>query len=268
MSIRQVGRRLTPKEAETLWRARHEDGDSDARERLIFAYSPLVDYLAARHCRHLPQHYELDDIVSIGLIALIESIKSFRPERGASFEQYAWTRVAGAMIDELRHDDRVTRSTRARGRELEKARNRWISRHGRSPSELDLAAELQVGVAEVRRCQAELARATVVSLNAPVRIGQDDCGELGETVPDGSRRCDPVEMALVADQVERTKEAISRLSERERNVIRLVHVEERTGVETAQILQLHESRVSQILSEIRDKVECSLNRRLQATPTR
>ena len=263
MSIPTAGRRLNAKEAESLWRAWHENGNRDARERLIFAYSPMVDYLANRQCHQLPAHYELDDLVSIGLIALMEAIESFRPDRGASFEQHAWTRVVGAMIDEFRHGDRVTRSARALGREIESTTNRWIARTGVAPSEHELAEELQVSVKELRKRQHELARAAVVSLNTPMRIGHEEVGELGETVPDDSRSSDPLEMTLVHDQVERAREAIENLSERERTVLRLIHVEHRTGAETAQMLGLHESRVSQILSEIRVKVERSMNRHLR-----
>src|SRR5205807_8698316 len=82
--------RLSPSEAEGLWRAWSDRHDSSARDRLIVSYSPMVKYLAARKVRELPSHCELDDLVSCGLVALVEAVDRFDPKKGATFEQYAW----------------------------------------------------------------------------------------------------------------------------------------------------------------------------------
>ena len=93
--------RLTSSEAEGLWRNWKERGDSGSRDRLVLAYAPMVRYIASRKVRELPAQCELDDLASSGLVALMEAIDRFDPAKGASFEQYAWTRVAGALVDEL-----------------------------------------------------------------------------------------------------------------------------------------------------------------------
>jgi RNA polymerase sigma factor FliA len=101
MSIGTIAaqQRLSSPEAEQLW-LRWKDGrDLRSRDRLVLAYAPMVRYIASRKVRELPAHCELDDLASAGLVALMEAIDRFDPARGASFEQYAWTRVAGALVD-------------------------------------------------------------------------------------------------------------------------------------------------------------------------
>ena len=116
--------RLTSSEAEGLWRGWKEQRDSSSRDQLVLAYAPMVRYIASRKIRELPAHCELDDLASSGLVALIEAIDRFDPAKGASFEQYAWTRVAGALVDELRKQDWASRSVRREGRRIERARVR------------------------------------------------------------------------------------------------------------------------------------------------
>ena len=134
--------RLSPPEAEALWRIWRERGDGSSRERLILSYAPMVRYIASRKLRELPGHCELDDLASAGLVALMEAVDRFDPAKGASFEQYAWTRVSGAIVDELRRLDWATRSVRRAGRRIERARSSFYARHGTMPTVEQLAAEL------------------------------------------------------------------------------------------------------------------------------
>ena len=103
-----------------------------ARDRLVLSYAPMVKYLACRKVRELPAHCELDDLVSCGLLALIAAVDRFDPAKGATFEQYAWTRVSGAIMDELRRQDWAPRSLRRNGRAIERAREQWQLRTGRA----------------------------------------------------------------------------------------------------------------------------------------
>ena len=106
------GHRPRPAEAEAMWRAWRERGDVSSRDRLVLAYAPMVRYLASRKVRELPAHFELEDLVSCGLLALVQAVDRFDPVKGATFEQYAWTRVSGAIVDELRRHDWASRSSR------------------------------------------------------------------------------------------------------------------------------------------------------------
>src|SRR5581483_7512381 len=139
---RTIGKqRLAPHEAEALWRAWSTEKDKRARDRLVLSYSPMVRYLAVRKARELPAHCELDDLVSHGLLALIEAVDRFDPRKGASFEQYAWTRVAGAIMDELRRQDWAPRSVRRTARAIERKRDAFYAREGTLPSDEELARE-------------------------------------------------------------------------------------------------------------------------------
>ncbi len=160
-----AGRRLTPAEAEALWRRWHDGRNRRSRDRLVLAYAPMVRYVAGRKARELPSHCELEDLASCGLVALMEAVDRFDPAKGATFEQYAWTRVVGAIADELRRQDWASRSVRRFGRRVDGARDEWIARNGSAPTETDLAGALQMDVSELRKgladvdCEPERARA-------------------------------------------------------------------------------------------------------------
>src|SRR4051794_29695131 len=181
-AIANSAQRLSPREAESLWRAWSVRRDSAARDRLVVSYSPMVKYLAARKVRELPSHCELDDLVSCGLIALIEAVERFDPRKGASFEQYAWTRVAGAIVDELRRQDWASRSVRRMGRKIEHARDGYYAREGTMPNDLELAETLHLSIGELRAGLNEIERADVMSLNAQTRSSEEASLEIGDTI--------------------------------------------------------------------------------------
>ena len=255
------GDRLTAAEAEALWREWTIERDAGARDRLVLAYAPMVRYVASRKVLELPAHCELDDLVSSGLVALVEAVDRFDPRKGATFEQYAWTRVAGAVIDELRRQESLSRSLRRFRRELKAARERLAATSGRAPSERELAGGLGLEVGEYRERLEQLHRADLVSLNAP-SDARDDVGatiELGDTIEAPHGRHEP-ELALLADaRSSALRSAIAELSERERAILAYVHVEHLQGAEIGRRLGVSESRVSQILSSVRAKLRTSLD---------
>jgi RNA polymerase sigma factor FliA len=252
--------RLTSSEAEALWRNWKSRRDSRSRDQLVLAYAPMVRYIASRKVRELPAHCDVDDLASAGLVALMEAIDRFDPNKGASFEQYAWTRVAGALVDELRKQDWASRSVRREGRRIERARDSFFARHGITPTEAQLAAELGTTVDGLRATLDDIDRSDIGSLNAPAR-GADDAAlvEVGETIqaPEGDH--EPESTVLGADRTAAMRAAIARLTERERHVLALVHVQELPGAEIGRMLGVSESRVSQILSGIRSKLKRQLD---------
>jgi RNA polymerase sigma factor FliA len=251
--------RLTSSEAEGLWRNWKERGDSGSRDKLVLAYAPMVRYIASRKVRELPAHCELDDLASSGLVALMEAIDRFDPAKGASFEQYAWTRVAGALVDELRKQDWASRSVRREGRRIERARDSFFARTGTMPTELELASELGATVDELRLSIEDIDRSDVSSLNAPSRGAEDSLPmEVGETIQAPEGEYDPEPSLLGADRNAAVRAGIARLSERERHVLSLVHVQELPGAEIGRMLGVSESRVSQILAGIRRKLKDQL----------
>ena len=247
--------RLSPAEAEGLWRAWSDRRDGTARDRLIVSYSPMVKYLAARKVRELPSHCELDDLVSCGLVALVEAVDRFDPKKGATFEQYAWTRVSGAIMDELRRQDWAPRSLRRSGRAIDRARERWQSENGRLPSDAELARELDISLSDLVSQLEGLNRADLVSLNTPARGVEDSMlVEVGDTIVAQSLEHDPEAAALAGERSAHLERAVAALSEREQKILALVHVHELQGAEIGRILGVSESRVSQILAGIRRKL--------------
>src|SRR3954462_1304350 len=146
VSVSSGAQRLGAREAEALWRAWMVKKDSRARDRLVVSYSPMVRYLATKKLRELPSHWELDDLVSCGLMALVESVDRFDPVKGATFEQYAWTRVSGAIMDELRRQDWAPRSLRQFERDLNRTEKKLAGSDGSKPAEQEVAETLGVGV--------------------------------------------------------------------------------------------------------------------------
>lgn len=254
-----TARRLTASEAETLWRSWKTRGDSQARDRLILAYSPMVKYLASKKVRELPTHCELDDLVSCGLVAIVEAVERFDPVKGATFEQYAWMRVTGAIVDELRRLDRVSRSSRALSRSIERTQDAWFARSGTQPSEEELAGELKIEVHELRDTLGELDRSHVVSLNTPTSRGQEQQTEIGETIAAPMGHHDPERALLAGERSDKFRAAMGTLSDRERTVLGLVHVHHVQGAEVGRMLGVTESRVSQILSSARRKLREELS---------
>ena len=251
--------RLTSSEAEWLWRNWKEHRDSRSRDQLVLSYAPMVRYIASRKVRELPAHCDLDDLASSGLVALMEAIDRFDPAKGASFEQYAWTRVAGALVDELRKQDWASRSVRREGRRIERARDAFFARFGAMPTEAELAAELDTTVDGLRTSLEDIDRSDVASLNAPARGAEDSLPvEVGDTVQSPHSETDPESTLLGGDRNSAMRSAIARLSERERHILALVHVQELPGAEIGRMLGVSESRVSQILAGIRKKLKDQL----------
>src|SRR5690348_6593031 len=135
-------RRVSAEDALALWREYKATGNLRLRDRLIMTYAPLVKYIVYKKIRELPARCEVEDFISCGLEALINSIDRYDPEKGATLEQFAWTRIHGAVLDELRRQDWAPRSLRRWERDIAKARESFIAIHNRRPSREELADAL------------------------------------------------------------------------------------------------------------------------------
>ena len=244
--------------AEALWRKWHERGDVAARDRLVLSFAPLVKYLACRKVRVLPAHCEVDDLISCGLLALRRAVDQWDPAKGANFETYAWMRVSGAILDELRRLDWAPRSLRRFGRTIENTRHDWQCRYGRSPSDEELSDELEISIGELRDQLDRLSRADLLSLNTPTSLCEE--AEVGDTLVAPASDHDPEFAVLVGERSSVLKEAIALLSQREQEILTLLYVHRLQGGEVGRILGISESRVSQIMKDVRYK----LKRRLES----
>ncbi len=252
-------RRLSPNEAEALWRSWKTAKDIKARDRLVMSYAPMVRYLASRKARVIPSHYDLDDLISCGLMALMAAVDRFDPVKGATFEQFAWTRVGGAIVDELRRLDWAPRSVRRLERETNEARDAYQLREGRAPSEHELAATLEIPIDDLRTRLSELERADIVSLSAKVHTAESSPAEIGETIEAPLDNGDPETSLLAGERSDILKRAIAQLPEREREVLTLVHVHLIGGAEIGRMYGVSESRVSQILASARERLRLAID---------
>src|ERR1700704_1496300 len=147
-------------ELQELWRRFKSSGDERARERLVVAYSPLVNYVAGRMSSGLPAHVEEADLISYGLVGLISAIQRFELEREIKFETYAITRIKGAIIDELRSLDWVPRSVRARARAIERANTKLEHKLQRAPTDEEMAKELEMTVGDFQDALLQISNST------------------------------------------------------------------------------------------------------------
>jgi len=235
---------VKPIELRELWKRYKRDGDPRVRERLVVAYSPLVKYVAGRTAAGLPPHVEEADLISYGLVGLISAIERFDLSRDIKFETYAIMRIKGAIIDELRSMDWVPRSVRARARELERANAKLENSLQRTPTDAELAAELGIGLDDLRDFYGQLQLTSVVALEDLVAAGKDS-GSLVDTLPDDDA-VDPVAVLVDQDNRRQLAQAIAQLTERDKIVVSLYYFESLTLAEIGKVLGVTESRVSQL----------------------
>jgi RNA polymerase sigma factor for flagellar operon FliA len=254
----QREKRTSTEETLALWKEYKATGDTRLRDRLVLTLAPMVKYIVFRKVREIPARCEVEDFISCGLEALLRSIDRYDPSRGASLEQYVWRRIQGAVLDELRRNDWAPRSLRRSEREIARARERFVTAHGRAPSRRELSEALGVSANALDRRLDDVGRADVTSLNVLVAGDEEMAIERIDTLPCHDIDCDPEHSAFVDQAKVRFRAAFSRLPERDRRVAVLLYVHELTLREVGEILGVTESRVSQIHAELRKRLRGQL----------
>ncbi len=214
----------------------------------MVAYSPLVKYVAGRMSSGLPAHVEEADLISYGLEGLINAIERFDVEREIKFETYAITRIKGQIIDALRSLDWVPRSVRARAREIERAHAKLEHRLHRTPTDEEMAAEMNITLDEFQNVLLDIANSSVLALDDLWTFADPEGGSqvsVLDTIKDPSG-IDPEAEAASSELKDRLADAIESLPERERLVIALYYYENLTLREIGEVLGVTESRVSQL----------------------
>jgi RNA polymerase sigma factor FliA len=237
-----------------IWRRYRASGERSERDRLIFMFMPMVRYIVYRKVREIPAQCDVDDFLSCGLEALIRSIERYDPDKGASLEQYAWTRVQGAVLDELRRHDWAPRSLRRDERTINEARELFSSVHEREPTREELAAKVGMTPAELITRIDQVALAEIGSLNRIVRSDETATIERIDTLESADDECDPIASAERAEAKARFRRAFARLSRQEREVAVLLYVECWTLRAIGERLGVSESRVSQIHTQLRRRL--------------
>lgn len=241
-----------------LWGEYAATGDRSVRDRLALGLAPLVRHVVYRKVRELPATCEAEDFVAVGMEALLGCIERFEPSRGATLEQFVWTRVQGAVVDEMRRVDWATRTVRRWERDLARAADRHVRAHGRPATEDELAAALGVDAAELRRRREEVHRAEVHSLNVPVQSEDDTTVERIDALPSTDAAVDPLHAATVEEAKRRFRAAFATLPERDRRIAVLLYVEELPLAEIGERLGVSESRVCQLHKALRMRLRDAL----------
>lgn len=227
-----------------LWESYLATRSRAARDRLILHYTGLVRTVAQRIAAGLPAHVELADLVQSGIFGLIEAIERYQPGRAARFESYAIPRIRGAILDELRAQDWVPRTVRGRQREVERAQERLEARLGRAASDAELAAELDMSLPELRTLVHGVQMLSIEAFETGAGRGG-----LAETMEDHARP-DPMVLAMEQETRRQLAAAVARLEPRDRDVVRMYYLENRTLAEIGQRLGVTESRVCQLHSRL------------------
>jgi RNA polymerase sigma factor for flagellar operon FliA len=232
------------KEADArLWDAYQTNSAAENRDRIITRYLPLVKYVCARMAVSPPSGLDYEDLLSFGVFGLLDAIDRFDVSKGFSFQTFAVPRIRGAILDELRKYDWISRTGREKLQRLGKAMDQVLQDKG-GLADHDLMAVLEMDEKEYRETLELASRSYIVSLDEVIAL------EDGEVTRDGVIADEEAEEASEriedGDDVDRVKDALRRLPEREMQVISLYYYEGLTLKEIGKILGVTESRVSQI----------------------
>jgi RNA polymerase sigma factor for flagellar operon FliA len=230
-------------------------GSATERDMLLMEHLPTVRYLARRIHERLPQHVELDDLVSAGVVGLIDAFSKFDHKKKVQFKSYAQFRIRGAILDSLRTLDWSPRELRRKGRAVEEAIRAVTQRVGRAPSEQEIAREMELTLSEYQALLGDLKGLEIGSLH--MERSEDSGDEELAYVP-GAPEDDPLFRCLKGEMKQRLADAIDELPEKERMVLTLYYYEELTMKEIGLTLGVVESRVSQIHSSAVLRLRASL----------
>ncbi|MBN2164444.1 MAG: FliA/WhiG family RNA polymerase sigma factor [Pontiellaceae bacterium] len=216
-----------------------------AVDALIHAYLPLVNRVLERISMRLPSHVALEDLSQSALIGLYKSIVDFDPERGIPFEGYAYPRIRGAVLDELRSNDHLSRGKREKVERIETIIATWVAEYGELPTDVEIAAEL--GLSEDEFCRLMDEAKPWCSLDAAESVDRS----LHETLADPA--ADAVSGIHKHDLQQLLREGFRHLDTREQKILYLYYFEDLRLSEIAALFNLTEARISQIhaLSVIR-----------------
>jgi len=243
-------------DSSALW-TKYLGGDADARQQLLNEHLGLVHFVARQVARGLAVDMDFDELVSAGTLGLMNALESFDPHRGLAFSTFAAPRIRGAILDELRRQDHVPRSIRRKTREINAARESLARQLARPVTDRETASQLGVDVETLWRWQADVEGAVHLPLDRGT-TPQDDSGvtPVEQLVTEEENQ---IENQLNHEQeVDHLRAAIMKLKEQERVVLSLYYYEELKLHEIAEILELTESRVSQIRSKALSRLRSSM----------
>ena len=238
-------------ERQKIWEKYTKNPTQEMREQIIIEYAPLVKIVAGRLSMYLGGNVEYEDLVSYGVFGLIDAIDKFDTNKDVKFETYASLRIRGSILDQIRKMDWIPRTVRQRQRKIDEAIKSLEARTGKTPTDEMLAEELGVSGEELLSWQSQLKVTNVVSLNEFVESGN-------EPVMDAKgnfRFAQPEEVIAETELKQMLKDAMQLLTEKEQKVILLYYYEDQTLKEISRVLEVSESRISQLHTKALQKMK-------------
>ena len=234
-----------------LWQDYAKTKSAEIREKLILEYAPLVKLVAGRLSMYLGYNVEYDDLVSYGIFGLIDAIDKFDYTKPVKFETYASLRIRGAILDQIRKMDWIPRTIRQRQKQIDAAMKEFELAHGRQATDAELALSLGIKEEEYVEWQSQMKVTNVVSLNEFMEQGSDVPNKRDAS----SHYAQPEEAYEQNELKEVLKDALELLTEKERRVIELHYYEELTLKEISVVLEVSESRISQLHTKALQKMK-------------
>ena len=246
------------KTEEELWIEFRKTESIQLRDAFIRQYMPLVKYVAGKVAVGMPGNVEFDDLVGFGQFGLLDAINKFDPEKNVKFKTYAVTRIRGAIFDELRQMDWVPRSVRQKSREIEDTIVELESRLGRTASDEEIASAMNMSLDDFHHAMLKVSGTSVLSLNDVWYSGEDsDKMSIGDSIESPSS-LNP-DVIVEREEIKRViTEAINELPEKEKMVLVLYYHEDLTFKEIGQVLQVSESRISQLHASANTRLRAKL----------
>ena len=225
-----------------LWESYQKNTVSAIREQIIIEYAPLVKLVAGRLSMYLGYNVEYEDLVSYGIFGLIDAIDKFDRSKDVKFETYASLRIRGAILDQIRKMDWIPRAVRQKQKKIDEAIKNIEMKTGKTALDEEIASELGVSEDEYLNWQSQLKVTNVVSLNEFVEQGTEPAMDATKN----SHFAQPEDVVAESELKEVLAQSLETLTEKERRVIELYYYEELTLKEISSILEVSESRISQL----------------------
>lgn len=227
-----------------LWDEYHKNKSNELRGQIIVEYSSLVKTVAGRLSMYLGYNVEYDDLVSYGIFGLIDAIDKFDMMKDVKFETYASLRIRGAILDQIRKMDWIPRTIRQRQRKIDTVIKEIEAETGKSATDEAIAQKLGISEEEYIDWQSQMKVTGVVSLNEFIEQGSDISQDSGQHT--AAKFDSPEENIEKQELAKMLEEALEMLTEKEKKVILLYYYEEFTLKEISNVLEVSESRVSQL----------------------
>ncbi|MDR0710274.1 MAG: RNA polymerase sigma factor WhiG [Spirochaetaceae bacterium] len=234
------------KAEDELWINYRQNRDPKIREIFVKQSAPLVKYVAGKVAVGMPHNVEFDDLVGFGVFGLLDAIDKFDPDKGVKFKTYAVTRIRGAIFDELRSIDWVPRSVRQKTREVEEAIGALEAQLGRTATDQEIAGSLGMDEEEFAKTMMKISTTSILSLNDVWFSGDDNDKVTIEASIESPASLNP-DIIVEKEEIRRVIiSAINELPDKEKKILVLYYYEDLTLKEIGQVLEVTESRVSQL----------------------